>query len=49
MAAMETEEFDEGFELDTEAEDWDEETLGLDLDEADARSVARELGITSEL
>lgn len=26
-----------------EAEDWDEETLGLDWDEADARSIAEEI------
>jgi hypothetical protein len=39
---IEPEEFDDG-------EDWDEETLGLDLDENDARSVARDLGITSTL
>jgi hypothetical protein len=40
----------EDLELDSEAEYWDEEDLGLDLDDADAQSVARELGIvTSEL
>lgn len=27
----------------SEAEDWDEETLGLDWDEADARSIAEEI------
>jgi hypothetical protein len=46
---MDYEDYEDEFELDTEAEDWDEETLGLDLDESDTRSVARELGITSEL
>jgi hypothetical protein len=46
---MEPEDFDDDFELDGEAEDWDEETLGLDWDEDEARSVARELGITSAL
>ena len=29
--------------LDEEAEDWDEETLGLDWNEADAVSVVREV------
>jgi len=46
---MEPEDFEDDFDLDGEAEDWDEETLGLDLDEEDARSVARDLGITSAL
>jgi hypothetical protein len=42
--------FEDDLELDGEAEGWDEETLGLDLDESDTQSVARELGIvTSEL
>lgn len=27
----------------SEAEDWDEETLGLDWDESDARSIAEEI------
>jgi hypothetical protein len=41
---------EDDLELDGEAEDWDEETLGLDWDESDTQSVARELGIvTSEL
>ena len=49
MQAMEPDQFDEDFELDSdgEAEDWDEETLGLDWDESDAQSVARELGVPS--
>ena len=45
---MEPEELlDEDLELlvDVEAEDWDEETLGLDLDQLDAESVAREIGV----
>jgi hypothetical protein len=29
--------------LDEEAEDWDEETLGLDWNEADAANVVREV------
>ena len=51
MASMEPEElFEDDIELDSEAEDWDSEALGLDLDESDTQSVARELGIvTSEL
>jgi hypothetical protein len=46
MAPMEPLDF-EDLELDGEAEDWDEETLGLDLDDSDTLSVARELGITT--
>lgn len=46
MAPMNPEElFEDDFELDAEAEDWDEDTLGLD--DSDALSVARELGITT--
>jgi hypothetical protein len=49
MRPMEPDQFeDEEFELDSEAEDWDEETLGLDWDESETLSVARELGITSD-
>ena len=33
----------ETLELDEEAEEWDEETLGLDWNEADAQSVVREV------
>jgi hypothetical protein len=45
---MEPLDFDD-LETDSEAEYWDEEDLGLDLDDADTQSVARELGIvTSE-
>ena len=46
---MEPEHFDEECQLDTEAEDWDEETLGLEWDESEAQSIARELGVTSDL
>jgi hypothetical protein len=51
MAPMNPEElFEDDSQLDGEAEDWDEETLGLDWDESDTQSVARELGIvTSEI
>ena len=51
MAPMNPEElFEDEPELDGEAEGWDEETLGLDWDESDTQSVARELGIvTSEI
>jgi hypothetical protein len=28
-----------------EAEDWDEETLGLDVADLDAESIAREIGV----
>jgi hypothetical protein len=47
--AMDYEDFNDDIEQGGEAEDWDEETLGLDWDESDALSVARELGITSAL
>ncbi len=33
----------DALELDDEAEDWDEETLGLDWNEADAQSLVREV------
>ena len=36
-------------ELDIEADEWDEEALGLEWDESEARSIARDLGITSAL
>jgi hypothetical protein len=47
---MEPDQFeDEEFELEGgEAEEWDEETLGLDWDESEAESLVRELGITSD-
>ena len=48
MAPMNPEElFEDDLELEGEAEDWDEETLGLDLEDSDTLSVARELGITT--
>jgi len=46
---MDHEEFDDDIELDSDANEWDEETLGLEWDEGDAQSIARELGVTSEL
>ena len=45
---MEPEElFDDDPEIpvDVEAEDWDEEALGLDVDDFDADALAREIGI----
>src|SRR2546426_464787 len=48
MCSMEPEDFDEDFDSEAwDGEDWDEDTLGLDWDESDTLSVARELGITS--
>jgi hypothetical protein len=47
MRAMDYENFDDDLELDIEADEWDEETLGLEWDESEAQSIARELGITS--
>jgi len=49
MAAMDYEDFDDDIELDSEAGDWDEDALGLEWDESEAQSIARELGITSSL
>ena len=46
---MDTEDFDDDLEFDIEADDWDDETLGLEWDESEARSIARDLGITSAL
>jgi hypothetical protein len=46
---MDTEEFDDDLELGIEADEWDEETLGLEWDESETRSIARDLGITSAL
>ena len=46
---MDTEDFDEDLEFEIGADEWDEETLGLEWDESEARSIARDLGITSEL
>jgi hypothetical protein len=43
---MNPEDFDN--ELPLDAEDWDEETLGLDVDDADTESLARELGVSSD-
>jgi hypothetical protein len=44
---MDYEDIDDDLELDGEGEDWDEETLGLEWDEAEAQSIVRDLGITS--
>ena len=46
---MDTEDFDDDLEIDIEADEWDEETLGLEWDESEARSIARDFGITSAL
>ena len=46
---MDTEDFDDDLELDIEGDEWDEETLDLEWDESEARSIARDLGITSAL
>ena len=46
---MDTEDFDDDLEIDIEADEWDEETLGLEWDESEAQSVVRDLGITSAL
>lgn len=47
MPAMDYEDFEDDIELDGGAEEWDEETLGLDYDETEAQSIVRDLGITS--
>ena len=44
---MDYEDFDDDIEIDSEADEWDEETLGLEWDESEARSIVRDLGITS--
>ncbi|HXJ54879.1 MAG TPA: hypothetical protein VNH16_26115 [Burkholderiales bacterium] len=46
---MDNEDFDDDLELDIGADEWDEEALGLEWDESEARSIARDLGITSAL
>jgi hypothetical protein len=38
-------EVDPELPVDFEAEDWDEETLGLDVDEYEAETIAREIGL----
>lgn len=40
---MTPEDFDEELELDTEAEDWDEETLGLDWDADEIQTITRDI------
>jgi hypothetical protein len=45
---MEPEELLEGdpeMPVDFEAEEWDEETLGLDVDDYEAETIAREIGL----
>ena len=49
MHAMDYEEFDDDIEPEGEIDEWDEETLGLEWDEAETQSVVRDLGITSAL
>ena len=44
---MDYEDFDDEIELEGDADAWDEEALGLDWDETEASSIARDLGITS--
>jgi hypothetical protein len=44
---MDYEDFDDDIELEGDADEWDEEALGLDWDETDTRSIVRDLGITS--
>jgi hypothetical protein len=46
---MDTEDFDDELEIEIEADEWDEETLGLEWDESEAQSIVRDLGITSAL
>jgi len=43
---MEPEELrdEEDFPVDCDADEWDEETLGLDVDELDVETVTREIG-----
>jgi hypothetical protein len=44
---MDYADFDDDIELEGDADEWDEEALGLDWDETEARSIVRDLGITS--
>jgi hypothetical protein len=44
---MDYEDFDDDIELDGNADEWDEEALGLEWDETEAQSIVRDLGITS--
>jgi hypothetical protein len=44
---MDYEDFDDDIELEGDADEWDEDALGLEWDEADAQSIVRDLGITS--
>ena len=47
MPAMDYEHFDDEIELEGDADEWDEDALGLEWDEAEAQSIVRDLGITS--
>ena len=45
---MDYEDFEDDIELEEEEDEaWDEDTLGLEWDESEARSIVRDLGITS--
>jgi hypothetical protein len=46
---MDYQDFDDDIELEGEIDEWEEDTLGLDWDESEARSILRDLGITSAL
>lgn len=43
MELDELQDYEPELELDDDEEDWDEETLGLDWNEADERSLVREV------
>jgi hypothetical protein len=45
---MDYADFDDDIEPEGEIDAWDEETLDLEWDESEARSIVRDLGITSE-
>jgi hypothetical protein len=46
---MDHEDVDDDIELEFEDEAWDGEALGIEWDESEARSIIRDLGITSAL
>jgi hypothetical protein len=46
---MDDQDFDDDIELEGEIDAWEEETLDLDWDESEARSILRDLGVTSAL
>lgn len=37
--------FEDDEDFDCEAEDWDEETLGLEVDEMEVQDISREIGL----